>query len=66
MNTKIIENTLENSALRLLESEGKSLRGGEILKYVIADYYFSRTKWLSSNNMRVVPIELIDDDRTYL
>ena len=57
--------TIENDALRLLKSEGKSLRGGEILKYVIADYYFSRKKTRSSgNNMRAIPIELFDVQKT--
>jgi DNA polymerase-2 len=54
--------TIENSALRLLESECKYLKAGEILKYVITDYYcYPTKKRLSSKNVRAIPIELIDD-----
>jgi DNA polymerase, archaea type len=52
--------TMENCALRLLESEGKLLKAGEILKYVIIDYYFRKKR--SSDNNRAVPIELIGDN----
>jgi DNA polymerase, archaea type len=53
--------TIENNALSLLEIEGKSLKAGEILKYVITNYYHYRNKQ-SSVNRRAIPIELIDDD----
>jgi DNA polymerase, archaea type len=55
--------TIENSVLRLLESEGKYLKAGEILKYVITNYYHNRKKRLSNNNNnnRAIPIELFDD-----
>jgi DNA polymerase-2 len=46
-----------------LENEGKSLKAGEILKYVITDYYHCRKRGSSTN--RAIHIELIDDDRTY-
>lgn len=34
--------TIEISALRLLEYEGKYLKAGEILKYIITNYYLKR------------------------
>ena len=54
-------NTLESDALRLLKSEGKSLKAGEILKYVITDYYFHNRKTGFSRNNRAMPIELLND-----
>ena len=51
---------MENCALRLLKSEGKPLKAGEILKYVIIDYYFRKKR--SSGNNRAIPIELIGDN----
>src|SRR5919198_2544085 len=59
--------TVENSALRLLESEGKYLKAGELLRYVITDYYYhNNRKTCSSRNKRAIPIELFDDNiRTY-
>jgi DNA polymerase-2 len=53
--------TIENSALRLLESEGKYLKAGEILKYVITDYYYQNRKTGSSIKNRAIPVELFDD-----
>lgn len=49
-------NTVENSAINLLNSEGKTMKAGEILRYVITDYYqrYSIT--------RAIPVELIDFD----
>ena len=52
---------MENGALRMLENEGKYLKAGEILKYVITDYYCSRKKTRSSGNGRAIPVELFDD-----
>jgi DNA polymerase I len=52
--------TMENSVLHFLESEGKYLKAGEILKYVITNYY-SRQKRSQDNN-RAIPIELIDNN----
>jgi DNA polymerase elongation subunit (family B) len=59
--------TMENSALRLLEYEGKYLKAGEILKYIITNYYLNRKKRLSNNNnnSRAIPIELFDDSIMY-
>jgi hypothetical protein len=57
--------TVENRALSLLEIEGKSLKAGEILRYVITDYehHYNKNKQ-SSGNMGAIPIELIDDEGT--
>jgi DNA polymerase-2 len=52
-------NSIENNALTKLNSEGKYLRAGEILQYVITDYYQTGSK-----NNRAIPIELINE-RTY-
>ena len=55
--------TIENSARRLLESEGKYLKAGEILRYVITDYnYRNNRKTGSSRNNRAIPAELFDDN----
>jgi DNA polymerase elongation subunit (family B) len=43
-----------------LNSEGKFLRAGEMLQYIITDYYQTRSK-----NNRAIPIELINDKSTY-
>jgi DNA polymerase, archaea type len=58
--------TVENNALSLLQIEGKSLKAGEILKYVITDYYrhCNNKNSQSSGNMRAIPIELINDEKT--
>jgi DNA polymerase, archaea type len=53
-------NTIENNALMKLNSEGKFLRAGEMLQYIITDYYQTRSK-----NNRAIPIELINDESTY-
>jgi DNA polymerase-2 len=52
-------NTGESSALRQLEKEGKSLRAGEVLQYIITDYYNKRS------SKRTTPVELIDDNTSY-
>jgi DNA polymerase elongation subunit (family B) len=54
--------TMENNARCLLEIEDKSLKAGEILRYVITDYC-NRNKQ-SPGNKRAIPIELIDDEKT--
>ena len=43
-----------------LNIEGKFLRAGEVLQYIITDYYQTRSK-----NNRAIPIELINDKSTY-
>jgi hypothetical protein len=47
-------NTVESTAINLLHKEGKSLKAGELLGYVITDFY------QRSSTTRAVPIELID------
>ena len=47
--------TIENSALHLIENEGKYLKAGEILKYVITNYYSRRM-----GNNRAIPIDVFD------
>jgi DNA polymerase elongation subunit (family B) len=46
--------TIENNALKKLNGEGKSLRAGEVLQYIITDYYRTRSK-----NNRAIPVEMI-------
>ena len=53
-------NTIENNALMKLNSEGKFLRAGEILQYIVTDYYQTR-----SLNSRAIPIEIIDNRTSY-
>jgi DNA polymerase, archaea type len=49
--------TVEKNALDLLRSEcGKDLRAGELLHYVITDYYQKRSK------IRSIPVELINEE----
>lgn len=53
-------NTVENNSIQQLEQEGKSIKAGEILKYVItSDYHRKQSK------RRAVPIELVNDKTTY-
>jgi DNA polymerase-2 len=52
-------NTVENNALSNLREEGKSLRAGEILKYVITDYY------LKGSKNRSMPMELANSQTKY-
>ena len=53
-------NTIENNALKKLNREGKSLRAGEVLQYIITDYYQTRSK-----NSRAIPVEIIDKRTPY-
>ena len=53
-------NTIENNALKKLNREGKSLRAGEVLQYIITDYYQTRSK-----NSRAIPVEIIDKRTAY-
>lgn len=48
-------NTLENNAIMHLGIEGKSLRAGEVLQYVVTDYYGKK-----SLQKRIVPFEFIE------
>jgi DNA polymerase elongation subunit (family B) len=49
-------NTVENDALRRLAAEGKMLKGGQTLRYVISDY---------GNTRKAIPAELIDGKIAY-
>src|SRR5947209_14381251 len=53
-------NTIENSAIKNLTREGKSLKAGEALQYIIVDYY---QKHSSKIEKRAMPGELIFDDK---
>jgi DNA polymerase elongation subunit (family B) len=55
-----VMNTCESAALRQLQSEGKSLHAGEVLQYVITDYYNKNKN--KRPNRRAMPIEMIDSD----
>jgi DNA polymerase-2 len=51
---QIKRNTVESSAINLLANERKSLKAGELLRYIITDFY------QKSSTIRAVSIELID------
>jgi DNA polymerase elongation subunit (family B) len=53
-------NTTENEAIVQLSKEGKSIIGGQILRYIITDYEGGRKK-----RPIATPLELIDDKSTY-
>jgi DNA polymerase-2 len=52
-----VVNTIERTALRQLAAEGRLLRAGEVLQYVITDYYSNNKR----SSKRATPIEMIDD-----
>ena len=52
-------NTVETGSMHQLQDEGKSMRPGQALQYVITDYYRKNAK------RRSVPAELINDETTY-
>jgi DNA polymerase-2 len=51
--------TVETSAIYQLKDEGKSMRAGQVLQYVITDYYRKNSR------KRTVPIDLINDKTAY-
>jgi DNA polymerase, archaea type len=55
---RYVVNTIENAALRQLATEGKILRAGEVLEYVITNYYNK------SFSKRATPIEMVDNKTT--
>jgi DNA polymerase-2 len=55
-----VVNTIENTALRQLAAEGRTLRAGEILQYIITDYYNNN----KSSSKRAAPFELVDTKTT--
>src|SRR4030095_13297878 len=61
---QINRNTIENDAIQQLDIEGKSLKAGQILKYVITDYYNRRKKYSKNNRRRTIPVELINEKIT--
>jgi DNA polymerase I len=52
-----VVNTIERNALRQLAAEGRLLRAGEVLQYVITDYYNNNKR----SSKRATPIEMIDN-----
>ena len=55
-----VVNTIESTSLRQLAAEGRMLRAGEVLQYVITDYYSNN----KSSGKRATPIEMVDDKST--
>jgi DNA polymerase-2 len=54
-NDYVDRNTIENCVLKILTNNGKTLRAGEEIKYVITDYY-------SKNHLeRALPVDLVTD-----
>jgi DNA polymerase elongation subunit (family B) len=53
-------NTIESNALTKLNNEGKFLKAGETVQYIITDYYQTKSK-----NNRAIPIELINERTSY-
>ncbi len=51
--------TVETSAIYQLQDEGKSMRAGQILQYVITDYYRKNSR------KRAIPVALINEKTTY-
>lgn len=52
-------NTAETSAIYQLQDEGRTMRAGQILQYVITDYYRKNSR------KRSIPIALINEKTTY-
>jgi DNA polymerase-2 len=52
-------NTIESNAIFQLEDEGKTMRAGQVLQYIITDYYRKNSR------RRTVPIELINEKTAY-
>jgi DNA polymerase, archaea type len=52
-------NTVNIGAIYQLEDEGKSMRAGQILQYIITDYYRKNSR------RRSLPVELINEKTTY-
>lgn len=52
-------NTAEISSIHQLSEEGKPLKAGQVLRYIVTDYYQKKSK------QRTVPEELIDGRTTY-
>jgi DNA polymerase-2 len=52
-------NTCETNAIYQLQDEGKSMRAGQVLQYVITDYYRKNSR------KRAIPVALINEKTTY-
>ena len=52
-------NTAETGAIYQLQDEGKSMRAGQILQYVITDYN------RKNSTKRAIPVALINEKTTY-
>ncbi len=52
-------NTAETAAIYQLKDEGKSMRAGHILQYVITDYYRKNSR------KRAIPVAMISEKTTY-
>lgn len=52
-------NTAESGAIYQLQDEGKSMRPGQILQYIITDYYRKNSR------KRAIPVALINEKTTY-
>ena len=64
-NEYLTRNTIENDALAQLAMEGKHLKAGQILKYIITDFYYNSKKYSKNNDKRrTIPIELINEKTT--
>ena len=55
---QINRNTIENDVMHQLDAEGKYLKAGQILKYIITDYH-CHGKYSKKN--RALPIELTNE-----
>jgi DNA polymerase elongation subunit (family B) len=51
--------TVETGAIYQLQDEGRSMRAGQILQYVITDYYRNNSR------KRTIPVALINEKTTY-
>lgn len=57
--TSFVVRTAETSAIYQLKNEGKSMRAGQILQYIITDYY------QKNGGKRATPVELVNDKTAY-
>ncbi len=55
-----VVNTIESTVLRQLAAEGRILRAGEIVQYVITNYYNNN----KSSSKRATPFDLVDNKTT--
>jgi DNA polymerase-2 len=60
---QINRNTVENDVMHQLDAEGKYLKAGQILRYIITDYHHRHGKYSKKN--RALPIELTNEKTSY-